>query len=90
MKVFILTAKGFETELFNSLNEVIERLNHFSIVYNDTYSLFGRPYDLDDEGKVIHGKWVCDSAVFSIGNEYKTYYIERIDTEKMCVIDFEE
>jgi hypothetical protein len=91
MKIFSLT-NGSATHLYNSLEDVLKKLDALSLKYNDRYSICGRPYDTDPEtGEIINLPWMIDSALFALNDgTYITYYIECFDRETLQKIDFEK
>jgi hypothetical protein len=91
MKIFTLT-NGSATHLFNSLEDVLKKLDALSLKYKDRYSICGRPYDTDPEtGEIINLPWMIDSALFALNDgTYITYYIECFDRETLQKTDFEK
>jgi len=89
-RIFTLTGEKGNVQLFHTLEDVLSRLNELSMFYNDKYSLFGRPYEIDPEtGEIVNLSWVIDSATFAKQGGYITYYIQCFNAETLEKIDFE-
>jgi hypothetical protein len=90
-RIFTLTSNARNVQLFHTLEDVLSRLNELSIIHNDKYSLFGRPYEIDPEtGEIVERlSWVIDSATFAKQGGYITYYIQCFNAETLEKIDFE-
>jgi hypothetical protein len=72
------TFKSYES-VFEYLNELNQ--NKFD---GDTFSCFGRPFELDYEGEYIEKPYLIDSVVLcpkNNPNEYYTFFIRCIDGE---------
>lgn len=97
MKKFILTSNKRRTEVFDSLEQVVNRLTEINKAEfgNQVWSLFGRGYDYDEEGAYIDRPWIVDSVCFKDPDKYlnrglhTVFFIERIDFETGTLMDFE-